>query len=100
MKRDFDTLSQAMNALREEGYIENFNLKQDCIECRNGAYKIFHDEFEVDEYYRFEGMSDPGDSSILYVISSDKYKLKGQLVNGYGIYSEDATDKMLERFKI
>lgn len=100
MKRDFDTLSQAMNTLREEGFIENFNLKQNCIECRNGAYKIFNDEFEIVEYYRFEGMSDPGDSSILYAISSDKYNLKGQLVNGYGIYSEAATDKMLEKFKI
>lgn len=88
MKRDFDTLSQAMNVLRDEGYVEDFNLKQNCLECRNGEYKVFHDEFKVDEYYRFEGMSDPGDSRILYAISSDKHKLKGQLVNGYGIYSD------------
>lgn len=100
MKNDFDTLSQAMNTLREEGYVEDFNLKQNCLECRNGEYKVFHDEFKVDEYYRFEGMSDPGDSSILYAISSDKYKLKGQLVNGYGIYSESITDEMLDKLKI
>ncbi|MGS2737933.1 phosphoribosylpyrophosphate synthetase [Sinomicrobium sp. M5D2P17] len=100
MNRDFDTLSQAMNVLREEGYVEDFNLKQNCLECRNGEYKIFHNEFEVDEYFRFEGMSDPGDSSILYAISSDKYKLKGQLVNGYGIYSESITDEMLEKIKV
>jgi len=97
--RDFDTLSEAMNALRKEGYVEDFNLKQNCLECRNGAYKVFHDEFEIDEFFRFEGMSDPGDSSILYAISSHKYKLKGQLVNGYGIYSEDITDEMLAKLK-
>jgi len=100
MKRDFDTLSQAMNVLRDEGYVEDFNLKQNCLECRNGEYKIFHDEFKVDEYYRFEGMSDPGDSSILYAISSEKYKLKGQLVNGYGIYSESITDEMLGKLRV
>ncbi|MGS2762996.1 phosphoribosylpyrophosphate synthetase [Sinomicrobium sp. M5D2P9] len=100
MKRDFDTLSQAMNVLRDEGYVEDFNLKQNCLECRNGEYKVFHDEFKIDEYYRFEGMSDPGDSSILYAISSDKYKLKGQLVNGYGIYSESITDEMLDKLKV
>lgn len=100
LNRDFDTLSEAMNVLREEGYSEDFNLKQNCLECRNGAFKIFHDEFEVDEYHRFEGMSDPGDASILYAISSDKYDLKGQLVNGYGIYSEDLTDDMLNKLKI
>lgn len=100
MKRDFDTLSQAINVLKDEGYVEDFNLKQNCLECRNGEYKVFHDEFKVDEYYRFEGMSDPGDSSILYAISSDKYKLKGQLVNGYGIYSESITDEMLDKLKV
>ena len=100
MQRDFDTLSQAMNVLREEGYVEDFNLKQNCLECRNGAFKIFHDEFEVDEYYRIEGMSDPGDAGILYAISSEKYKLKGQLVNGYGIYSDSITDEMLNKLKV
>lgn len=98
--RDFETLSEAMNALRDEGYVEDFNLKQNCIECRNGEYKVFHNEFEIDEFFRFEGMSDPGDSSILYAISSEKYKLKGQLVNGYGIYSDGITDEMLNKLKM
>ena len=97
--KNFETLSQAMNALREEGYVEDFNLKQDCLECRNGEYRIFTDEFHIDSYYRFEGMSDPADSSILYAISSDKYGIKGQLVNGYGIYSEDTTDEIVEKLK-
>ena len=98
--RDFETLSQAMNVLREEGYVEDFNLKQNCIECRNGEFKVFHSEFEIDEYFRFEGMSDPDDNTILYAISSDKYGLKGQLVNGYGIYSDDITDEMLDKLKM
>ncbi len=98
--RDFETLSQAMNALREEGYVEDFNLKQNCIECRNGEYTVFHNEFEIDEYFRFEGMSDPGDNSILYAISSEKYGLKGQLVNGYGIYTETITNEMLQKLKM
>ena len=100
MKNDFDTLSQSMTVLREEGYVEDFNLKQNCLECRNGECKVFHNEFKVDGYYRFEGISDPGDSSILYAISSEKYKLKGQLVNGYGIYSESITDEMLDKLKV
>lgn len=100
MRRDFETLSQAMNTLREEGYVEDFNLKQNCIECRKGAFKLFQEDFEIDEYFRFEGMSDPGDSSILYAISSKKYNLKGQLINGYGVYSESITDHMLEKLKI
>lgn len=98
--RDFDTLSQAMNALRTDGYVEDFNLKQNCLECRNGEYKVFAKDFEIDAFFRFEGESNPSDESILYAISSKKYGLKGQLVNGYGIYSETITDEMLKKLTI
>jgi hypothetical protein len=94
------TLSQTINDLRKEGYIEDFNLQQNCLECRNGQFKIFAEEFKVDKYYRFEGDSNPSDSAILYAISSDKYKLKGVLVNAYGIYSEPVTDEMLQKLKV
>jgi hypothetical protein len=94
------TLSETMNELRKEGYLEDFNLKQNCLECRNGQFKVFADEFKVDKYYRFEGESNPSDSSILYAISSDKQELKGVLVNAYGIYSESVTDELAEKLVI
>jgi hypothetical protein len=95
-----ETLSGTIALLREKGYTEDFNLHQQCIECRAGQYRIFHNEFEVDDYYRFEGESDPADAAIVYAISSDKYGLKGVLVNGYGIYTNDITDEMLNKLRI
>lgn len=74
---EFDTITDAVNSLRKEGYTEDFNLRPNCLECRDGHFLIFYDEFQVDKFYRFEGMSDPADSSILYAISSNKYNLKG-----------------------
>ncbi len=94
-----ETVSQTIASLKEQGYAEDFNLQQQCLECRNGQYQIFHDEFAVDKYYRFEGMTDPADEAIVYAISSDKYNLKGVLVNGYGIYTDDITDEMLNKLK-
>lgn len=94
------TLSETMNQLRKEGYVEDFNLQQNCLECRNGKFKVFADEFKIDKYFRFEGQSNPSDSSILYAISSDKHDLKGVLVNGYGIYSDPVTDEMLQKLEI
>ena len=96
---NFDTLSQAIEVLRSEGYVEDFNLKQNCLECRQGQFKIFHDEFEIDKVFRFDVMTDPDDQSILYAISSDKYRLKGLLVNAYGIYSDPLTDEMIEKLR-
>jgi len=94
------TLSETMNELRREGYVEDFNLHQNCLECRNGQFKVFTDEFKIDKYYRFEGQSNPSDQAILYAISSDRYQLKGVLVNAYGIYSEPVTDEMLQKLEM
>lgn len=98
--KSYVTLSETMNELRKEGYVEDFNLRQNCLECRNGQFKVFADEFKVDKYYRFEGASNPSDSAILYAISSDSKQLKGILVNAYGIYSEPVTDEMLQKLEI
>jgi len=98
--RSYTTLTGTMNELRKEGYTEDFNLQQNCLECRDGEFKVFADEFMVDKYFRFEGDSNPSDSAILYAISSNSKKLKGLLVNAYGIYSEPVTDEMLEKLEI
>ena len=97
---NYPTLSETMNDLRKEGYTEDFNLQQNCLECRDGQFQVFADEFKVDKFFRFEGASNPSDSSILYAISSDSKNLKGLLVNAYGIYSEPVTDEMLAKLQM
>ena len=96
---NYDTMIEALSALKRQGYTEDFNLEQNCIECRAGQFKIFHDEFQIDKFFRFEGATDPSDQSIIYAISSPKYNLKGTLVNAYGIYSNEITDEMLSKLK-
>jgi hypothetical protein len=94
------TLSETINDLRKQGYVEDFNLRQNCLECRNGEYKVFTDDFKIDKYFRFEGESNPSDAAILYAISSDRHQLKGVLVNAYGIHSEPLTDEMLRKLEM
>jgi uncharacterized Fe-S cluster protein YjdI len=95
----YDTLTEAINGLRKQGYVEDFNLMQNCIECRNGDYKFDHNEFQIDKYFRFEGQTDPADEAILYAIST-KHQLKGVLVNGYGMSSEPLTNQMLDKLRM
>lgn len=96
----YDNLIEALDDLKKQGYIEDFNLKQNCLECRNGAYRIFHNEFKIDRFFRFDdGDSSADSSSILYTIRSEKYKLKGTLINSFSIYSNDVTDEMLNKLK-
>ena len=95
-----ESLTETINELRKQGYLEDFNLQQNCLECRNGHFKVFADEFKVDKFYRFEGETNPSDEAILYAISSDKHRIKGILVNAFGIYSEPIADEMLEKLKM
>lgn len=98
--KEYTTLIEAINNLNIQGYSEDFNLKQNCLECRNGEYKILHDEFHIYSTYRFEGDTDLADEYVVYAIFSTKYQLKGTSVNGYGIYTESITDDLLKALQM
>lgn len=94
---NFNSLIEAIDQYRSEGYLEDFNLKPNSLECTNGNYELLLDQFKIDKYYRFEQNTDPDDESIIYAISSYKYSVKGILINSYGIYSEPINDEMLSK---
>src|ERR1022692_918428 len=99
--QEMSTVTEVINMLRkEEGYTEDFNLQKNCLICQNGGYNVLHNEFVIDKVYRFDGDSDPADEATVYAISSPKYGIKGVLVNGAGIYSDEMTDEMLKTLKI
>lgn len=95
--RTYSTLSEAINDLTKRGYTTNFNVESDCIVCVDNLIRLHPDEFQIDETYRFQEMSDLDNESILYAISSPQNNMKGLLVNAYGVYSETATTELVEK---
>ncbi|SMO72295.1 hypothetical protein [Solitalea koreensis] len=51
-------------------------------------------EVKVLHFYRFEGESNPDDSSILYAIET-KNGEKGTLVDGYGVFSDSQVSNFM-----
>lgn len=98
--RNFNSLVDAISEYEKEGYVEDFDLRLDHLSSRNYEYKIHPDEFAIDEFYRFEDDSSADEQSIIYAISSDKYRLKGLLISGHSIYSEPISDEMLLKLRI
>ncbi|GEO05035.1 hypothetical protein AAE02nite_26990 [Adhaeribacter aerolatus] len=90
------TLSEVLEKLKKDGYNVDFNLQDNCLVCHGNSLQVYPNEFVVDAHYRFEGLSDPGDEAVVYAISSDKHGLKGTLVNGYGIYSDEMASDMVK----
>lgn len=96
---NYDTLTEAINIKQAEGYTFDFNLSSSTLQCRKLNKTFDSSEFTVDSFYRFEGDSNPDDSSILYAISTE-YGLKGLLVDAYGAYSDNLNVEMIQKLKI
>lgn len=92
----YDTLSQAIQALKNRGFTHDFNLEASCISSKELKARFGADRFNVVEVYRFEGMSSTGDASILFAIETDS-GLKGTLVDAFGTYSEALTPEILAK---
>lgn len=97
MNESYGTLSETINALKKEGYTMDFNILNDCIVCQPTNAALAPEEFIIDKVFRFEGASNPDDQSVLYAISSTKFRVKGVLVNGYGISADAATDAIIAK---
>ena len=97
--KNYNSLSEATNDLKARGYTEDLNLKPTCIECPSRNLQWHPEQFTIDEFYRFEGMSNPDDNSIVFAISS-KDGVKGVLVDAYGMYSESLSESMIRKLKI
>jgi len=96
----YTTLVDAINGLKAQGYTEDFNLQENYIDCTNSKHQLSPEDFKVDKVFRFEGNSDPEDQSVLYAISSEKYNLKGVLVNAYGIYSDNEASEIVKKLNV
>jgi hypothetical protein len=79
-QKNYDTMIEDITDLQNKGYSYDFNLTPDCLECASLNLQLHPEDFHVDETYRFEGMSNPDDNSILFAISS-KGRIRGILVD-------------------
>jgi len=96
----YETITSALADLDKRGFNLDFNLTAEGIECKSIDLILMPEEFEIEEVYRFEGMTDPADSSVVYAIASAVGNLRGVLVDGYGVYAENISPELLSKLKI
>lgn len=95
----FDTLTEALDTLRRQGFTLDYNLKEDRLKCQQNAIELHPADFDIVDVYRFEGMTDPADSTVLYAIES-KTGQRGTLVDAYGPYADAVSPEMAEKLTI
>jgi hypothetical protein len=96
----YDSLSACINGLQERGYTTDLEVNDRGLVSRVRETPLDPELFTIDEFYRFEGTSDPADMSIVYAISSDELGVKGIIVNAFGTYASGVVDRMVSRLPV
>lgn len=87
-------LAACANQMKQEGYTEDFQVTEKGLSTFNKDKTFTPAQVRIVNFYRFEGESDPGDNTVLYVIETDD-GVKGTLVDGYGAYADEQVSKFI-----
>lgn len=81
------SLSECHKKMFDDGYKENFKVEDNQLRCLSCDKLYNPTDITIINFFRFEGQSDPEDSSIMYVIETNDGK-KGTIVDAYGAYAD------------
>ena len=85
---EMNTLSQVLEKLRKKGLDHELNITDHGKMQSKTLNKIYcPEDLTIIKTYRFEGMSDPADNSVLYIIE-DNQKDRSYILDSYGAYSD------------
>lgn len=93
-KKSYTTLSQAHTALLEKGFTHNFRAENEHLKDEDGKL-IAPQDLTVVSFFKFEGMTNPADTTIIYALAHDN-GMMGTFIDGFGAY---ATGDIAAKFK-
>ena len=96
--KNYESLANALDDLRKRGYEADFDTDTICLYCGDLDLRLDPEDFHVDEIYRFDTNSSPGDSSVLYAISSST-GVKGTLIDREGSSSASLNFQMARKLQ-
>jgi len=70
-------------------------IENGVIQSLQSGKSYYPHQLKVVNFFRFEGLSDPEDNAILYIIETND-GTKGTLVDAYGVYSDPEIDKFMK----
>ena len=91
----YKTMAEAVDGLRQRGFTTDFAAGKESGQITAGDWTFNSDDLTIVEHHRFEGMSDPDDSSVVYALEASN-GLKGILVDAYGAYANWKTGVLLK----
>lgn len=90
------SMATCMNKIVLDGYVDTFKVTEQGLHSLKEDRYYQPNDIHIVNYFRFEGMSDPADNTILYQIETAD-GLKGSLVDAYGAYSDAGVNEFIQQ---
>ena len=87
------TMACAVADLSRRGFTADFRAVDGALRAASGEI-LRPGDLVIREIYRFEGVSDPDDTEVLYAIESAG-GMRGTLADAFGVYADPATGAAL-----
>ena len=92
---DMSDITSCLNKVQEKGFTDQYRAKGTYLYCLDNNCIYYPADITVENFYRFEGPSNPDDMAILYAIETSDGR-KGTLIDAYGYYAcEEVGDLMV-----
>ena len=85
---NYTTKTEAIIALQERGYDQDFILKDEYLFYVQQSELMKPDDFEITEAYRFEGHRRSCDNYVIYGVRAIDNDIKGILMTPYSAYAK------------
>ena len=92
-------MEKCMTKLEAQGYTDHYKVEKNKLYDISNEKKYKPKDVKAINFYRFEGLTDPEDMSILYAIETSDGR-KGTLVDAYGLYADDDTSAFMQEVEI
>ena len=96
---EMTSLAECLEYLAKKGFIEQFRVEEDKLKASTDETKYGPEDVKAVNFYRFEGNSNPDDTSILYAIETIDGR-KGTLTDAYGMYADPEVGEFVQAMEI
>lgn len=88
------TLLACMQKANEKGFERDFLITEHGLNWRGGNQFYRPEEVVIEDFYRYEGKSDPDENAILYLMVT-KDGQKGVFATSFGIYADPVATEFI-----
>lgn len=95
MKNNKTGTVDLLNQLKEIGYVHTFLLDNEKLKCIESEKSFNPHELKLCGTFRYEGMSDPDDSRVVYALETQD-GTKGIIMDAFGTYASPQLGAFLD----